>query len=127
MDTRETAYADGVQVQCGYRVSRSLYLPVYFLDFALFYALPLGLATVCYALIARVLFAGPLPPGDPGRSGSVHQGGPAGQGRLSSNGRRGAFHSRKQVGPSSPRSFRPCTEPAADWWMAPWALLESKM
>uniref|UniRef100_A0A8C6CRK3 Thyrotropin-releasing hormone receptor n=1 Tax=Moschus moschiferus TaxID=68415 RepID=A0A8C6CRK3_MOSMO len=71
VDTRETAYADGVQVQCGYRVSRSLYLPVYFLDFALFYALPLGTATVCYALIARVLFAGPLPPGDPGRSGSV--------------------------------------------------------
>ncbi|MXQ86650.1 hypothetical protein E5288_WYG012974 [Bos mutus] len=97
VDTRETAYADGVQVQCGYRVSRSLYLPVYFLDFTLFYALPLGLATVCYALIARVLFAGPLPPGDPGRSGSVHQGGPAGQGRLSSNGRRGAFHSRKQI------------------------------
>nr|XP_010957075.2 thyrotropin-releasing hormone receptor-like [Camelus bactrianus] len=96
-DTRETSYADGVQVQCGYRVLRSLYLPVYFLDFALFYALPLGLATVFYALIARVLFAGPLPPGDPGRWGSGHQGGPTGQERFSSRGIRGALNSRKQV------------------------------
>ncbi|EPY78765.1 hypothetical protein CB1_001010023 [Camelus ferus] len=96
-DTRETSYADGVQVQCGYRVLRSLYLPVYFLDFALFYALPLGLATVFYELIARVLFAGPLPPGDPGRWGSGHQGGPTGQERFSSRGIRGALNSRKQV------------------------------
>lgn len=68
VDTREAAYADGVQGQCGHRVARSLCLPAYFLDFALFPALPLGLATVCYALIARVLFAGPLPPGDPPRA-----------------------------------------------------------
>ncbi|XP_004698363.2 thyrotropin-releasing hormone receptor-like [Echinops telfairi] len=97
VDTREAAYADGVQVQCGYRVSRSLYLPVYFLDFMLFYALPLGLATVLYALIARVLFVGPLPPGDPGHAGSVHQGGPPGQARFSSRARKGALNSRKQV------------------------------
>lgn len=97
-DTRETAYADGVQVQCGYRVSRSLYLPIYFLDFALFYALPLGLATAFYVLIARVLFVGPLPPGDRGRSGSAHQGHPAGHQRFSSRGKRGALNSRKQVG-----------------------------
>uniref|UniRef100_A0A8C3WIJ2 Thyrotropin-releasing hormone receptor n=1 Tax=Catagonus wagneri TaxID=51154 RepID=A0A8C3WIJ2_9CETA len=74
VDTRETAYADGVQVQCGYRVSRSLYLPVYFLDFALFYALPLGLATVLYALIVRVLFAGPLPPERRGTQDSLYLG-----------------------------------------------------
>lgn len=101
VDTRETAYADGVQVQCGYRVSRALYLPIYFLDFALFYALPLGLATVFYALMVRVLFAEPRPAGgDLGRSGSAHQGGPAGPGRSSSRGRRGAFNSQKQVGTS---------------------------
>lgn len=101
VDTRETAYADGVQVQCGYRVSPALYLPIYFLDFALFYALPLGLATVFYALMVRVLFAEPRPAGgDLGRSGSAHQGGPAGPGRSSSRGRRGAFNSQKQVGTS---------------------------
>ncbi|XP_027977727.1 thyrotropin-releasing hormone receptor-like [Eumetopias jubatus] len=97
VDTRETAYADGVQVQCGYRVSRSLYPPIYFLDFALFYALPLGLATPFYVLIARVLFVGPLPPGDRGHSGSAHQGPPAGQRRFSSSGKRGALNSGKQV------------------------------
>uniref|UniRef100_A0A8D0ZNU4 Thyrotropin-releasing hormone receptor n=1 Tax=Sus scrofa TaxID=9823 RepID=A0A8D0ZNU4_PIG len=59
VDTRETAYADGVQVQCGYRPR------------------PAG--------------------GDLGRSGSAHQGGPAGPGRSSSRGRRGAFNSQKQV------------------------------
>ncbi|XP_030164956.1 thyrotropin-releasing hormone receptor-like [Lynx canadensis] len=97
VDTRETAYADGVQVQCGYRVSRSLYLPVYFLDFALFYALPLGLATVFYVLIARVLFARPLPPAHPGHWGSAHQGSPAGHQRFSCRGKKGALNSRKQV------------------------------
>ena len=68
VDTREATYADGLQGQCGHRLARSLCLPAYFLDFAFFHALPLGLATVCYALIARVLFAGPLPPGDPPRA-----------------------------------------------------------
>ena len=61
-------HADGMQGQCSQRVARSLCLPAYFLDFALFHALPLGLATVCHALIARVLFVGPLPPGDPPRA-----------------------------------------------------------
>ncbi|CAK7319684.1 Thyrotropin-releasing hormone receptor [Vulpes lagopus] len=97
VDTRETAYADGVQVQCGYRVSRSLYLPIYFLDFALFYALPLGLATVFYVLIARVLFVGPLSPDDPGHSGSAPQGHLAGHQHFSSRGKRGALSSRKQM------------------------------
>lgn len=61
VDTRETAYADGVQVQCGCRRSRALYMPVYFLDSALFYALRLSLATAFYVLIARVIFVGPRP------------------------------------------------------------------
>ncbi|CAM9703670.1 unnamed protein product [Lampetra fluviatilis] len=44
--------------ECGYRVSRNLYLPIYFFDFAAFYVLPLVLACVLYALIARVLAKG---------------------------------------------------------------------
>uniref|UniRef100_G3U8P5 Thyrotropin-releasing hormone receptor n=1 Tax=Loxodonta africana TaxID=9785 RepID=G3U8P5_LOXAF len=86
-----------VRVQCDYRVSRSLYLPLYFLDFALFYALPLGLATALSALIARNLFVCGLPTGGPGRSGSAHQGGSAGQARFRSRARKGALNSRKQV------------------------------
>ncbi|KAJ8281218.1 hypothetical protein GJAV_G00064940 [Gymnothorax javanicus] len=53
--------AENQRVQCGYRVSRDLYLPVYLIDFAIFYVLPLLLAIVLYALIARVLYLGPLP------------------------------------------------------------------
>ncbi|XP_028926460.1 thyrotropin-releasing hormone receptor-like [Ornithorhynchus anatinus] len=98
--TEEVAFADGVRLVCGYRVSRSLYLPIYFLDFALFYAVPLGLAAVLYGLIARILFLGPLAaaPDDPRRPGgaaaSVHQG----RGPLHRAGRtKGALTSRKQV------------------------------
>uniref|UniRef100_S4RHF6 Thyrotropin-releasing hormone receptor n=1 Tax=Petromyzon marinus TaxID=7757 RepID=S4RHF6_PETMA len=47
--------------ECGYRVSRNLYLPIYFFDFAAFYVLPLVLACVLYALIARVLLLPPPP------------------------------------------------------------------
>ncbi|XP_044515554.1 thyrotropin-releasing hormone receptor-like [Gracilinanus agilis] len=105
VDTKEVAFDDGVQVQCGYRVSRELYLPVYFLDFALFYALPLGLATVLYALIARILFLAPLPrSSDADPSSSIHQGrslglpsASDGSVRFSCRGNRGALSSRKQV------------------------------
>ncbi|XP_074045486.1 thyrotropin-releasing hormone receptor-like [Macrotis lagotis] len=106
VDTSEVTFADGVRVECGYRVSRQLYLPIYFLDFALFYALPLGLATVLYTLMARILFLGPLPRGaaaDP-TSSSIHQGrslhlssASQGSGRFSCRGNRGALGSRKQV------------------------------
>lgn len=102
VDTRETVYADGVQVHCGYRVSRSLYLPVYFLDFTLFYALPLGLAIVLYALIARVLCLGPLLPSGCGSvygqepCGSVHQRGSSSHEHFSRV-TRGSLNSRRQV------------------------------
>lgn len=43
-------------VQCGYRVKRELYLPIYLIDFAIFYVIPLLLAIVLYALIARILY-----------------------------------------------------------------------
>ncbi|XP_025023506.1 thyrotropin-releasing hormone receptor-like [Python bivittatus] len=61
VDTSKAMFADGTQVSCGYRVSRNLYMPIYFLDFTIFYVIPLGLATVLYGLIARILFMNPLP------------------------------------------------------------------
>ncbi|XP_026167401.1 thyrotropin releasing hormone receptor 2 [Mastacembelus armatus] len=48
-------------VQCGYKVKRELYLPIYLIDFAIFYVIPLLLAIVLYGLIARILFLSPLP------------------------------------------------------------------
>ncbi|KAG7523302.1 hypothetical protein JOB18_043479 [Solea senegalensis] len=48
-------------VQCGYRVKRELYLPIYLTDFTVFYVTPLLLAIVLYGLIARVLYVSPLP------------------------------------------------------------------
>ncbi|XP_060694321.1 thyrotropin-releasing hormone receptor-like [Hemiscyllium ocellatum] len=47
--------------QCGYKVSRNLYLPIYFIDFTIFYVIPLIVATVLYGLIGRVLFLSPIP------------------------------------------------------------------
>ncbi|XP_040431963.1 thyrotropin-releasing hormone receptor-like [Cygnus olor] len=95
VDTTQVTFSDGAQVTCGYRVSRSLYMPIYFLDFAVFYVIPLGLATVLYGLIARILFMSPLPatPQHP-CLGSTHQGGSL---KLSCRGSRGALSSRKQV------------------------------
>ncbi|CAH2324141.1 thyrotropin-releasing hormone receptor-like [Pelobates cultripes] len=49
------------QVECGYKVSRNLYLPIYLTDFAIFYVIPLFVATVLYGLIGRVLFLSPIP------------------------------------------------------------------
>ncbi|XP_051918085.1 thyrotropin releasing hormone receptor 2 [Hippocampus zosterae] len=49
------------RVQCGYKVKRELYLPIYLIDFAIFYVVPLLLAIVLYGLIARILYLGPLP------------------------------------------------------------------
>ncbi|KFQ82830.1 Thyrotropin-releasing hormone receptor, partial [Phaethon lepturus] len=95
VDTTQVTFSDGAQVSCGYRVSRSLYMPIYFLDFAVFYVIPLGLATVLYGLIARILFMSPLP-ATPQHSclGSTHQGGSL---KLSCRGNKGALSSRKQV------------------------------
>ncbi|XP_034467918.1 thyrotropin-releasing hormone receptor [Hippoglossus hippoglossus] len=60
-DTKELVYDNAVLLSCAYKVSRSHYLPIYFTDFAVFYVLPLMLATVLYGLIARILFLNPLP------------------------------------------------------------------
>ncbi|NXC23472.1 TRFR protein, partial [Campylorhamphus procurvoides] len=95
VDTTQVTFSDGAQVSCGYRVSRSLYMPIYFLDFAAFYVIPLGLATVLYGLIARILFMSPLPatPQHP-CLGSMDQGSSL---KLSWRGNKGVLSSRKQV------------------------------
>ncbi|XP_072279109.1 thyrotropin-releasing hormone receptor-like [Pyxicephalus adspersus] len=49
------------QVECGYKVSRNLYLPIYLTDFAIFYVIPLFVATILYGLIGRILFLSPIP------------------------------------------------------------------
>ncbi|KAK3548097.1 hypothetical protein QTP70_004524 [Hemibagrus guttatus] len=60
--------SDG-RVQCGYRVSRDLYLPIYLIDFTIFYVIPLLLAIILYGLIARILYLNPL--SHPPDSGTV--------------------------------------------------------
>lgn len=94
VDTDKTVYTNGVVVTCGYRVSRSLYMPIYFLDFTLFYVIPLTVATVLYGLIARILFMSPLPShlSNTEGGGSVHQGHSSG-----TKANRGAVFARKQV------------------------------
>ncbi|XP_075952739.1 thyrotropin-releasing hormone receptor [Anarhichas minor] len=67
-DTKTSAYDNVVLLSCAYKVSRTYYLPIYFTDFAVFYVLPLMLATVLYGLIARILFLNPLP-SDPKAAG----------------------------------------------------------
>ncbi|XP_029910651.1 thyrotropin-releasing hormone receptor [Myripristis murdjan] len=95
VDTDETVYTNGVVVTCGYRVSRSLYMPIYFLDFTLFYVIPLIVATVLYGLIARILFMSPLPShlSERAGGGSVHQG----HSNNTAKANRGAITARKQV------------------------------
>ncbi|CDQ71847.1 thyrotropin-releasing hormone receptor [Oncorhynchus mykiss] len=61
-DMNELIYDNITVVSCEYKVSRNLYLPfIYFTDFAMFYVVPLMLATVLYGFIARILFLNPLP------------------------------------------------------------------
>ncbi|XP_054837640.1 thyrotropin-releasing hormone receptor-like [Eublepharis macularius] len=100
VDTSQVIFADGVQVICGYRVSRNLYMPIYFLDFTIFYVIPLGLATVLYGLIARILFMNPLP-ATPQHTGRLSKHGGSisisSSMKLSCRGNKGALSSRKQV------------------------------
>ncbi|CAL8357777.1 unnamed protein product [Lota lota] len=59
---------------CGYKVKRELYLPIYLIDFAIFYVVPLLLAIVLYGLIARILYLSPLP--NQSDTGTVSTGAP---------------------------------------------------
>ncbi|XP_036400125.1 thyrotropin releasing hormone receptor 2 [Megalops cyprinoides] len=90
------------RVQCGYKVSRDLYLPIYLIDFTIFYVLPLLLAIVLYALIARILYLSPLPqPADAATATTLHRSckeTPEGGAKGGRQGRpRSALSSRKQV------------------------------
>lgn len=41
-------------------MKRSVYMPIYFFDFGIFFVVPLTLATILYGLIARILFLNPM-------------------------------------------------------------------
>ncbi|XP_019360802.1 PREDICTED: thyrotropin-releasing hormone receptor-like [Gavialis gangeticus] len=84
-------------LECGYKVSRNLYLPIYLLDFALFFVTPLLVATVLYGLIGRVLFIGPV--SLPATGATERWKDRSGRERNSTGGSRarGALSSRKQV------------------------------
>ncbi|XP_019510016.1 PREDICTED: thyrotropin-releasing hormone receptor-like [Hipposideros armiger] len=43
-------------LECGYKVSRSLYLPIYLLDFTVFFIMPLLVTAVLYGFIGTLLF-----------------------------------------------------------------------
>ncbi|XP_060644237.2 thyrotropin-releasing hormone receptor-like [Anolis sagrei] len=81
------------QLECGYKVSRNLYLPIYLLDFALFFVTPLSLVTVLYALIGKVLFHSPVLPQDT----TIRDGKDATQNRTVGPRSRVHVSSRKQV------------------------------
>lgn len=51
---------DNQHLECGYKVSRGLYLPIYLLDFAVFFIAPLLGTLVLYCFIGRILFQSPL-------------------------------------------------------------------
>ncbi|XP_041047935.1 thyrotropin-releasing hormone receptor-like [Carcharodon carcharias] len=85
--------------ECGYKVSRNLYLPIYFIDFTIFYVIPLIVATVLYGLIGRVLFLSPIPAQV--ETGTEHwkerPGTESNCPQSSSRTNKGAISSRKQV------------------------------
>ncbi|XP_059191602.1 thyrotropin releasing hormone receptor 2 [Centropristis striata] len=88
-------------VQCGYKVKRELYLPIYLIDFAIFYVIPLLLAIVLYGLIARILYLSPLPNQHPDTSAttlrrSCREASEAGKGARQGR-QKSALSSRKQV------------------------------
>ncbi|XP_061449998.1 thyrotropin-releasing hormone receptor-like [Rhineura floridana] len=92
------------QLECGYKVSRNLYLPIYLLDFALFFVTPLFLAMVLYGLIGRVLFHSPISQQPTAlterwqdRSGKEKNGMEANRSKAGSSRARVPISSRKQV------------------------------
>lgn len=61
---KEVVYANGSHFVCGYRVKRSLYVPIYLIDFGVFYVVPLLLTSVLYSLIAKALRRTPVETSD---------------------------------------------------------------
>ncbi|XP_078412425.1 thyrotropin-releasing hormone receptor-like [Cetorhinus maximus] len=97
LDIKQIQHVNGIQVVCDYKVSRNHYLPIYFLDFTIFYVIPLFVATVLYGLIARILFLNPIPstPQDTANN-SIHKG-RTNASKMSCRRNKGAQSSRKQV------------------------------
>ncbi|XP_062886958.1 thyrotropin-releasing hormone receptor-like isoform X2 [Mobula hypostoma] len=97
LDIKQIPHADGIEVVCDYKVSRNHYLPIYFLDFTMFYVIPLLVATVLYSLIARILILNPIPntPQDTSNN-SIHKG-PSKTVKTSGGRSKSAQSSRKQV------------------------------
>ncbi|XP_060692018.1 thyrotropin-releasing hormone receptor-like [Hemiscyllium ocellatum] len=97
LDIKQIPHVNGIQVVCDYRVSRNHYLPIYFLDFTIFYVIPLFVATVLYGLIARILFLNPIPstPQDTANN-SIHRG-RSSDSKMSCRRNKGPQSSRKQV------------------------------
>ncbi|XP_062817796.1 thyrotropin-releasing hormone receptor-like [Anolis carolinensis] len=83
----------GQRLECGYKVSRNLYLPIYLLDFALFFVTPLALVTVLYVLIGKVLFHSPVLP----QVATIRDGQDADQNRTAGPRSTAYVSSRKQV------------------------------
>ncbi|XP_060680209.1 thyrotropin-releasing hormone receptor-like [Hemiscyllium ocellatum] len=82
LDIKHTSYKGMTVVVCDYKVSRKFYLPIYFLDFFLFYIAPLVLATVLYWMISRILFLNPIHT-DPTESNKHQRGGSMGHQQTS--------------------------------------------
>ncbi|XP_043566270.1 thyrotropin-releasing hormone receptor-like [Chiloscyllium plagiosum] len=97
LDIKQIPHVNGIQVVCDYRVSRNHYLPIYFLDFTIFYVIPLFVATVLYGLIARILFLNPIPstPQETANN-SIHRG-RSSDSKMSCRRNKGPQSSRKQV------------------------------
>ncbi|XP_051920742.1 thyrotropin-releasing hormone receptor [Hippocampus zosterae] len=97
--TQTLVYDNVVLITCAYKVSRSQYLPIYFIDFAVFYVLPLMLATILYGLIARILFLNPLPADPKDRASKWRRGTCKVEGRMisASSSSSTAAASRRQV------------------------------
>ncbi|XP_067856906.1 thyrotropin-releasing hormone receptor-like [Heptranchias perlo] len=97
LDIKQIPHVNGVEVVCDYKVSRNHYLPIYFLDFTIFFVIPLFVATVLYGLIARILFLNPIPstPQDTVNN-SIHKG-RTNTIKMSCRRNKSAQSSRKQV------------------------------
>ncbi|XP_060247824.1 thyrotropin-releasing hormone receptor-like isoform X1 [Meriones unguiculatus] len=86
---------DNQRLECGYKVSRGLYLPIYLLDFAVFFIAPLLVTIVLYGFIGRILFQSPLSQEAWQKARRSHVQGEGAPGSCSTS--KGSMPSRKQA------------------------------